>query len=108
MLEEGYDIWTIRELLGHKDLKTTMIYAHVLSQPEAAVFAVPPTLSNAASLLLAGELGCRFRPLTSLALEASFPAQRLARVEDAMAQSGFFAGELGCDFRSLRSPHSVP
>ena len=29
MLELGYDIRTIQELLGHKDVKTTMIYTHV-------------------------------------------------------------------------------
>lgn len=32
LLEEGYDIGTIQELLGHKDVETTMIYTHVLNR----------------------------------------------------------------------------
>jgi integron integrase len=32
LLEDGYDIRTVQELLGHKDVKTTMIYTHVLNQ----------------------------------------------------------------------------
>jgi len=30
LLQNGYDIRTIQEFLGHKDVKTTMIYTHVL------------------------------------------------------------------------------
>jgi len=32
LLEDGWDIRTVQELLGHKDVKATMIYTHVLNR----------------------------------------------------------------------------
>jgi hypothetical protein len=35
LLEAGYNIRIVQELLGHNDVSTTMIYAHVLNKPSA-------------------------------------------------------------------------
>jgi site-specific recombinase XerD len=37
LLENHYDIRTVQELLGHKDVKTTKVYTHVLNRGGLAV-----------------------------------------------------------------------
>ena len=37
LLQSGYDIRTVQELMGHNDVQTTMIYTHVLERGGSAV-----------------------------------------------------------------------
>jgi hypothetical protein len=53
LLDDGYDIRTIQELLGHKDVRATMIYAHVLNRGGQGVRSPIDDLAGQGSLRIA-------------------------------------------------------
>lgn len=50
LLEDGYDIRTVQELLGHRSVKTTMIYTHVLNRGGHGVLSPLDRISSANGL----------------------------------------------------------
>jgi site-specific recombinase XerD len=46
LIEHGYDIRTIQELMGHADVSTTMIYTHVAARNKLGVASPVDTLDG--------------------------------------------------------------
>lgn len=66
LLEDGSDIRTVQELLGHEHVKTTRIYTHVLNRGPAAITSPADRLSEPGGDTRPAQRGSTFRPLSRL------------------------------------------
>jgi integrase len=62
LLQDGYDIRTVQELLGHRDVATTMVYTHVLNRGGRGVRS--PADGSRAERIGAQPSGCAVVPRT--------------------------------------------
>ncbi len=77
LLEEGDDIRTVQELLGHKNVATTMIYTHVLNKGGLAVRS--PSTSNRQAFFEVLSTTRSIRAFTGL---PQIPLQRARKFRD--------------------------